>query len=635
MGVHLVNTLKRSKYEVVVTSRKERKSEENITYVTGNAKDKDFLKKILSSRYKAIFNFMTYTTEEFRDVVNLLLSSTDHYFFLSSSRVYAECDNLIDEESPRLLDVCQDSDYLSTDNYALSKAREEDILRTSEFNNWTIIRPYLTYSEERLQLGFLEAPFWLGRAAHGKSILFSSDLSSKYTTLTYGKDVANVMSLLIDNEASLGEVIQITCGKHLLWSEVLDIYVKEIERVLKKPVKIFFTKDALLDCFPSERWTYKYDRIFNRCFNSDKLNKILGFRYEFTPPEEGLKLCVSEYIKNHRNDKSFILGLVNLDRLTNESYSLKEIGSFKAYFHYNFLRYTNKNIINMLKTFRNRLGGGRISKIIKKVLTKVLNIENEIIPIITPTACDDLIKDKVVMITGGTGGIGFAIAKACVNAGAKVILCGTNTSKLQKYQDILGENSRSIELHLNKIETLETTIKEALKCYPEKKIDVLVNSAGVHGDWSVKDLSEDEYDKVMDVNVKGTFFLTNLIGQYMITNKIKGHILNISSSSALRPAFTPYQISKWAINGMTKGFADILLPHGIVVNGLAPGPTATEMVKDTSTDNIYYEHQPSHRYATPEEIANLALFMISPMGNMIVGDTFYMTGGSGTISYHR
>ena len=86
---------------------------------------------------------------------------------------------------------------------------------------------------------------------------------------------------------------------------------------------------------------------------------------------------------------------------------------------------------------------------------------------------------------------------------------------------------------------------------------------------------------------------------------------------------------------MTKGFADILLPHGIVVNGLAPGPTATEMVKDTSTDNIYYEHQPSHRYATPEEIANLALFMISPMGNMIVGDTFYMTGGSGTISYHR
>lgn len=121
----------------------------------------------------------------------------------------------------------------------------------------------------------------------------------------------------------------------------------------------------------------------------------------------------------------------------------------------------------------------------------------------------------------------------------------------------------------------------------------------------------------------------------MIDNHIKGHILNVSSSSALRPAWTPYQISKWAIDGMTKGFADLLLKDGIIVNGIAPGPTATDMVNMGDTSNIYYDAQPSHRYAMPEEIANLAIYLISPLADFIVGDTIYITGGSGTISYHK
>ena len=85
---------------------------------------------------------------------------------------------------------------------------------------------------------------------------------------------------------------------------------------------------------------------------------------------------------------------------------------------------------------------------------------------------------------------------------------------------------------------------------------------------------------------------------------------------------------------MTKGLADILLPYGIIVNAIAPGPTATQMVKSSNDENLFYYDQPAHRYSTPEEIANLAVFMVSSMGNMIVGDTYYITGGSGTISYH-
>ena len=121
----------------------------------------------------------------------------------------------------------------------------------------------------------------------------------------------------------------------------------------------------------------------------------------------------------------------------------------------------------------------------------------------------------------------------------------------------------------------------------------------------------------------------------MIENGIKGHILNLSSSSSLRPAWTPYQMSKWAVKGLTLGLADIFLPYGIIVNAIAPGPVATPMLGREEEDSLYCAEQPSGRYAVPSEIAALAVFMVSDMGNLIVGDTFYMTGGSGLLSYQH
>ena len=160
---------------------------------------------------------------------------------------------------------------------------------------------------------------------------------------------------------------------------------------------------------------------------------------------------------------------------------------------------------------------------IKSILRNLFKKEKELVPILIPIGNDTLLKGKIVMITGGTGGIGFAIAQACVKAGAKVIICGTNTSKLDKFQKILGVNSRTLVLHLNDVDSLEKSVRKALQCYPENRIDILVNSAGVHGDWSIKELSVKEYDKVMDVNVKGTFFLTN---SYIYTNNIFSFLID-------------------------------------------------------------------------------------------------------------
>lgn len=89
------------------------------------------------------------------------------------------------------------------------------------------------------------------------------------------------------------------------------------------------------------------------------------------------------------------------------------------------------------------------------------------------------------------------------------------------------------------------------------------------------------------------------------------------------------------MKGFTLGLTDMMIPHGIVVNAIAPGPTATPMLGKYEGDSIYEPYTPSRRYAMPEEIASLAVFMVSDAGNMIVGDTFYMTGGSGTLTLHH
>jgi hypothetical protein len=111
---------------------------------------------------------MIYTTQSFKERVNFLLDATSQYVFFSSSRVYADSEIPITEDSSRLLDVSQDKKFLSTDEYSLAKARQENILRKSKRKNWTIIRPYITYSENRLQLGILEKEEWLYRALQGR-----------------------------------------------------------------------------------------------------------------------------------------------------------------------------------------------------------------------------------------------------------------------------------------------------------------------------------------------------------------------------------------------------------------------------------------------------------------------------------
>ena len=263
----------------------------------------------------------------------------------------------------------------------------------------------------------------------------------------------------------------------------------------------------------------------------------------------------------------------------------------------------------------------------------IKNITTEI----TSLAPSDLLNGRTALITGGTSGIGKAISKAFLRAGANVIITGRDLQRTEKVaEELYGEvkkgNIYAIDINNLDVESFEAKFLKILNLIGNSKIDMLVNNAGVNGGAFFLG-SEDEYDMVLDTNLKGTFFLSRIVSSYMIDNHINGNILNVASSSSIRPANNAYAISKWGIKGLTLGMAKMLIKHNIVVNGIAPGPTATPMLMKDGDNSISLPQNPSGRYVIPEEIANLAVILVSSMGRMIVGDIIYVTGGAGVITY--
>lgn len=272
---------------------------------------------------------------------------------------------------------------------------------------------------------------------------------------------------------------------------------------------------------------------------------------------------------------------------------------------------------------------------IKKLLLQIADIfrKKEItyltIKHVKPT---NLLENRVALITGGGSGIGKAIAKSFAESGAIVIIAGRKEEKLIKAKkEIGGGNVYILQIDTTDTSSIPNKIKEAEQLLGGRNIDILINNAGVSG-GEISTTNEIEFDKIINTNIKGTFFMSKYFGEYMRDRGIKGNILNIASSSSLRPATSAYNISKWGIRGFTIGLARLLAPHGITVNGIAPGPTATPMMMKNNEKNMAKPNSLIKRWILPEEIANMAVFLVSDMGKSIVGDIVYMTGGAGNVS---
>lgn len=347
MGLHLTKILSEQGNEIFVTTRQKCKSNEFVHYLQGNAHDVNFLYSLLHMEWDAIIDFMVYTTVEFQERVLLLLSSCKQYIYLSSARVFANTDTYITECSLRLLDVSIDIEYLATDEYALTKARQENVLRESGKTNYTIVRPYITFSEERLQLGVYEKEAWLYRALRGRTIVFSSDIALHYTTLTYGFDVAYGIAGLVGNSKAIGEDFNIVTDESHTWQEILEVYLSVLENYFGYRPNVKYTEESFNLQFQCMKYQVKYCRLFDRRFDNKKILSVVP-DIQFSNTLQRLRMCLEVFLCDPR----FLYHEISMealrDKVTKEYADKKEFSTNRQWAKYFFIRCAPFQVIRYL-----------------------------------------------------------------------------------------------------------------------------------------------------------------------------------------------------------------------------------------------------------------------------------------------
>ncbi len=233
--------------------------------------------------------------------------------------------------------------------------------------------------------------------------------------------------------------------------------------------------------------------------------------------------------------------------------------------------------------------------------------------------------DKVVVVTGGSRGIGFATVQAFLREGAKVILCASRQETADKAVARLKEADASAQVEgicpdLSKYADVKNAFDGIVEKYG--KIDVLVNNAGQSSAIPFDQYTEEEFDKVMNLNVKAVYNCSRAVVDNMRANQA-GVILNTSSMVSIsgQPSGIAYPTSKFAVNGFTLSLARELGPYGIRVNAVAPGITETDMMKAVPKAVIepMIARIPLRRLGSPEDIANAFVFLASEEASYITG----------------
>ena len=242
-----------------------------------------------------------------------------------------------------------------------------------------------------------------------------------------------------------------------------------------------------------------------------------------------------------------------------------------------------------------------------------------------------ILENKVAVITGGAQGIGKATVKRFAEEGAIVIIWDVNEAKAIATINELKNLSDNIEFQKVNVTSLESVTEAANQIFEKyKKIDILINNAGITRDASFLKMTEDQWKQVIDVNLTGVFNCTKAIAPFMVENN-SGKIVNTSSVVGLYGNFgqTNYVATKSGIIGMTKVWARELGRKGINVNAVAPGFIATEMV-DTIPEKVIEmlkEKTPLGKLGDPEDIANAYLFLVSDQAKYITGTVLSVDGG--------
>ncbi|RIN77187.1 glucose 1-dehydrogenase [Staphylococcus simulans] len=237
------------------------------------------------------------------------------------------------------------------------------------------------------------------------------------------------------------------------------------------------------------------------------------------------------------------------------------------------------------------------------------------------------LTDKVLIITGGAQGMGEVHAKKAIAEGAKVVITDLNKEKGQQTAEILGENAIFIQQDVSKEADWQHVIDETLKTW--KRIDVLVNNAGITYNKTLQDITLDDYLKIVNINQVSVFLGIKAVSEVM-KQQGSGSIINISSMNGLVGGAIGYTDTKFAVRGMTKAVAKELSPFNIRVNSVHPGVIQTPMLEQEDVREAVKAFEktiPMRRVAQAEEVSNLVCFLASDDASYSTGSEFVIDGG--------
>lgn len=253
------------------------------------------------------------------------------------------------------------------------------------------------------------------------------------------------------------------------------------------------------------------------------------------------------------------------------------------------------------------------------------------------------LENKTVIVTGAARGIGFATAKRCVEDGAKVVLTDIDEDAGHAAEEDLRKLGEATFVHGDVSERLDVRNMVAATLGAYGDIDALVNNAGIVHGADFLDLKETDFDRVLKVNLKGTFLCGQAVARYMVSRIEEGGpagaIVNMSSVNAVLaiPNQVPYTLSKGGVNQLTKIMALSLADYGIRVNAIGPGSISTDLLKAAvSDDNArtkILSRTPMGRLGDPKEIAGIVAFLLSDDASYITGQTIYADGGRLPLNY--
>ncbi|MES2317643.1 MAG: SDR family oxidoreductase [Pseudomonadota bacterium] len=246
------------------------------------------------------------------------------------------------------------------------------------------------------------------------------------------------------------------------------------------------------------------------------------------------------------------------------------------------------------------------------------------------------LDQKVAIVTGATQGIGLACAERLLKEGARVMLVDIKPEGAS-VAEALGPQARFCAADVSLKVDVDAMIAATVTAFG--RIDILINNAGVTHAADFLDLSEDDFDRVLRINLKSMFLCSQAAARHMVKQK-SGCIINMSSVNAelAIPNQVPYVVSKGGINQLTKVMALNLAPHGIRVNGIGPGTILTELAKKAVLASPEARHTilsrtPAGRCGEPEEIASVAAFLASDDASYMTGQTMYVDGGRLALNY--